>query len=143
MASLRFAGSYTAAMLEPKWKDVNKRKAGRAGRLIALIPSTDDLVIISHISHRRRFCVQLHKRINKHPRPERVMRGEQLSLRQCLQFAMAGSVSASACVSIHVYFNAIVCWPDIQNTFIFCINYSCFNLLKIIFSSIILWLDEI
>lgn len=79
MASLRFAGSHTAAMLEPKWKDVNKRKAGRAGRLMALIPSTDDLVIISHISHRRRFCVQLHKRINKHPRPERVSRGAAVS----------------------------------------------------------------
>lgn len=130
-ASLRFAGSHTAAMLEPKWKDVNKWKAGRAGRLMALIPSTDDLVIISHISHRRRFCVQLHKRINKHPRRSPAGESEERGAAQSAAVSPVcyGSVSASACVSIYiyVYINAIVCRPDIQNIFTSCRNYNCFS----------------
>lgn len=83
----------------------------------ALIPSTDDLVIISHISHHRPLCVQLHKRINKrtrtNSRPVASRRGrerggnpERLRMRQCLCV-----IAACQCLYIFIMLRS----PDFNN----------------------------
>lgn len=79
----------------------------------ALIPSTDDLVIISHISHHRPLCVQLHKRINKrtriNSRPVASRRGRE----------QGGIQSGSECDSVSVLLQHVSA----------CIFLSCFALL--------------
>lgn len=86
----------------PCWsqgEDVNKRKPHRARAWSrALIPSTDDLVIISRVGRRRRVRAQLHKRINERTRikdgPERT--------RGCRR-----AQNATVCVAAVYFYHAV------------------------------------